>query len=89
MECKRKLINKIWENEKISYFGLDFGPFTQNLGPIFSLNFLLLVVNIVPSYYPMQFKEKLLSHTWENGEKHNFGPNFDPFGQNVGPRFFP
>ena len=56
---------------------------------IFSLNLLLLVVNIVPSYYPMQFKEKLLSHTWENGEKHNFGPNFDPFGQNVVPRFFP
>ena len=36
----------------------------------------------------MQFKEKLISHTWENGEKPNFGPHFDPFGPNLGPPIF-
>ena len=36
----------------------------------------------------MQFKEKLMSHTWENGEKPNFGPNFCPFGLNLSPEIF-
>ena len=26
----------------------------------------------------MQFKEKLMKQTWENGKKPNFGPNFGP-----------
>ena len=25
-----------------------------------------------------------MSHTWENDEKPNFGPNFDLFGPNLG-----
>ena len=25
-----------------------------------------------------------MSHTWENGEKPNFAPNFDQFGPNLG-----
>ena len=25
-----------------------------------------------------------MSHTWENDEKPNFGPNFNPFGPNLG-----
>ena len=30
-----------------------------------------------------------MSHIWEKGEKPNFGPNFDPFGPNLGsPIFF-
>ena len=36
----------------------------------------------------MQFKRKLMSHTWENREKHNFGPNFDPFGPTFAPAIF-
>ena len=29
-----------------------------------------------------------MSHAWENGKKNNFGPNFQPFGRNLGPQFF-
>ena len=29
-----------------------------------------------------------MSHTWENDEKPNFGPNFDPFGPNLGSPIF-
>ena len=36
----------------------------------------------------MQFKGKLLSHTWENGEKPNFWSNFGPFNPNLGPQIF-
>ena len=38
----------------------------------------LLVVDIVPSYYPMQFKGKLINQTWENDKKPNFGLNLVP-----------
>ena len=36
----------------------------------------------------MQFKEKIMSQTLENGENPKFGPNFCPFGPNVDPYFF-
>ena len=36
----------------------------------------------------MQFKGKLKSYTWENSEKSNFGPNFDPFDPNLWPTLF-
>ena len=36
----------------------------------------------------MQFKEELMNHAWENGKKLNFGPDFRPFGRNLGPQFF-
>ena len=34
----------------------------------------------------MQFKEKLMKRTWENGEKPTFGHDFCPFGPNLGPK---
>ena len=33
----------------------------------------------------MQFIEKLMNQTWENGKKINFGPNFDLFGPHLSP----
>ena len=36
----------------------------------------------------MQFKGKLIYQTWENGEKHNFGPNFGQIDLNLGPKYF-
>ena len=36
----------------------------------------------------MQFKGKLISHTWENSEKPSFGPNFDQFDSNLRPTIF-
>ena len=39
----------------------------------------------------MQFKEKLMNQTWkkkQKSEKPNFGPNFDPFGPNLGIQIF-
>ena len=32
----------------------------------------------------MQFKEKLMNQTWQNGKKPNFGPDFGLFGPNLG-----
>ena len=36
----------------------------------------------------MQFQEKLMNQTWENGKKTSFGFDFDPFGPNSGHQFF-
>ena len=32
----------------------------------------------------MQFPEKLKNQTWKNVKKSNFGPDFGPFGPNLG-----
>ena len=45
-------------------------------------------LDIAPSYYAMRFKGKLISHTRESRKKPNFGPEFRPFDQNVGPQLF-
>ena len=42
----------------------------------------------VPSYYPMQFKGKIINQTWENSEKPNLGLDFCPFHPNLGPSNF-
>ena len=36
----------------------------------------------------MQFKVKLISHTWANDKKANFGPDFGLFWPIFGPRIF-
>ena len=38
----------------------------------------------VPSYYPMQFKGKIINQTWENRQKPNFGLDFCPFYPDLG-----
>ena len=42
--------------------------------------YLHYMLDIVASYYRMEFQEKLMKQTWENGKKISFGPNFDQFG---------
>ena len=71
MQFKGKLINQTWENGKKSNFEPDFGLFDSNLGPqIFYGKFhLCWYLDIVPKYHPMQFKQKLMNQTWENGKK--------------------
>ena len=39
------------------------------------------MLDIVASYYCMQFQGKLMNQTWENGEKTSFGTDFGLFGQ--------
>ena len=63
----------------------NLGP---NFGPNNFLQLLTLLVDIIPSYHPMQFKEKLMSQIWENHKKPNFGPDFSLSGPNWGPHFF-
>ena len=41
---------------------------------------------IVPSYYPMQVKGKLINQTCLNEEKPNSGPNFDLLDANLSPK---
>ena len=36
----------------------------------------------------MQFKEKLMNETWENGEKPNLVPDLGLFGPNLGTQIF-
>ena len=61
MQFKVKLKNKALENDKKPTFGPDFGLFTSNLAPqkIFLEFYLYKLLNIVASYYPMQFNWKL------------------------------
>ena len=33
----------------------------------------------------MQFQEKLMNQTWDNGKKPSFRPDFGPFSPNLGP----
>ena len=90
MQFKVKQMNKAWENVKKPNLGCGFCLFTPNLSPPklfleFSFHELL---NIVPSYYRMQFKVKLMNEAWENEQKKNFGPDFGPFAQNLPSKIF-
>ena len=40
------------------------------------------MLDIVASYYPIQFQEKLMIQTQENGKKPYFGPDLGPLGPN-------
>ena len=46
------------------------------------------MLDIAASYHCMQCQEKLMNQTWENGKKHILGPDFHPFGPNLGPKTF-
>ena len=61
--------------------------FVSNLRPrtLFREFYLYYQLKLVPRYHSMQFKGVLMSHTCENGEKPNFGPNFCPFGSYLSP----
>ena len=41
------------------------------------------MLEIVTSFHFMQFQEKQMNQTWENGEKPNFRPHFDSFGPSL------
>ena len=58
------------------------GPIFARFGPKhFSNGFYFEMLDIVASYYCMQFQGKLMNQTWENGEKTSFGTDFGLFGQ--------
>ena len=63
MQFKVKLMNKALENVKKPNFGTDFGLFTPNLEPQkFFLEFYFdELLNIVRSYYQIQFKVRLMN----------------------------
>ena len=42
------------------------------------------MLGIVGNYHCMQFQGKLMSRIWENSKKPSFGPDFGPFGPNLG-----
>ena len=51
------------------------------LPQFFFCEFYLYELNIVPSYHPIQFKEKLMNQASENYRK----PDFGRFGQQLAP----
>ena len=71
-------------------FGSDFGLFTPNLKPPksfleFSFDELL---SIVPSYYHIQFKVKLMTKLEKMTKNPNFGPDFGPFAPKLPAKIF-
>ena len=42
------------------------------------------MLDILVSYHCMQFQGKLMNQIWENSKKPKFGPDFGPFGPNLG-----
>ena len=73
MHFKQKIMNEASENWK-KIFGLDFDPFDQNLAPkyFFCGFYLCQMLDIVASYHRIQFQEKLVIQTLENGKKPHF-----------------
>ena len=74
MHFSGKLTNQTSENGKNPNFEPNFGLFGPNLGPQFifvdftssisgKIRILPLVLEIVPSYYPMQCKRKIMNQT--------------------------
>ena len=64
--------NSTWKNDK----NLTLDPILAYLAQFFLQ--VLLLLGIVPSCHPTQFKQQLMNQTWEIGKKPNFKPNFDP-----------
>ena len=85
-----KLMNQTWENGRKPSFGTDFGHCGPNLGPKKNFHefFLYYILDIVASYHYMQFQRRIINQTWENAKKPSFGPNFGPFGPNLGHQIF-
>ena len=57
-----------WENGKKPNFGLNFEP------PTFFVSFTSadsrgILIDIVPSCHPMQFKEKLMNQSWKKWQE--------------------
>ena len=50
--------------------------------------YLYYTLYIIASCHCMQFQGKLMNQTGENSKKPSFGPNFGPFGPNLGHQFF-
>ena len=75
---------------KKTNFGLDFDPFGQNLDLkyFFREFYLCQMLEVVASYHCIQFQEKLMIQTQENGKKLYFTPDLGPLGPNSGHQFF-
>ena len=67
-----------------------FFPFGPNLGPQFFFRgfYLDQMLETVACYNCMQFQEKRLIQTQENGEKPHFGSDLDPLGSNSNHQIF-
>ena len=79
-QSQGKRMNQTWKNDKKTSFGTDFDPFDLNLGPqnFFYGFYRNCLLDIIESYHCVQFQEKLINQTGENGWKPSFGPQFWP-----------
>ena len=60
-------MNQTWENSKTPSSGPDFGPFGKNFAQLFfSKIWLRQSLDIMVSYYHVQYQEKLMIQSWEN-----------------------
>ena len=81
MQFEWKLRNQTLENDEKPNLDPILNCLHKFWAPMFFLWVLLLLV-IVPSYDPMQSKEKQMNQTWENSENSKFGSYFGLFCQN-------
>ena len=82
-------MKKASQNVKKPNLGPDFGLFTPLEPPKIFLEFYSNeLLNIVPSYYRMQFKVKLINEACENDKKLNFGPDFGRFAPKLSSQNF-
>ena len=76
MRFKGKIINQTWANSGKPNFRPVFGPFAHPLN-FFREFYLNEMLGVIASYHRIQFQEKLVVQTQENGEKPHFGPDLD------------
>ena len=91
MQVQGKLSNQTSENGKKSNFGANFDPLDPSwpLSPKFYVDFTSVNSQTLPQANILcNIQKKEINQSSENGEKHNFGPNFDSFGPNLGPLIF-
>ena len=71
MQFEGKLMNQTWENSIPNNLGPNFGPSAANLDAkyFFREFYLYQYTVIVPRYYPMQCKRKVMNQTWEKAKK--------------------
>ena len=89
MQFQGKPKRQTWENGQKPSFQTNFGPnFPCPLKNFFLEFCIYKMLCIVTSYHYMQFQEKLMNQTWENGKKPSFGTDFRTFSPNLGPKLF-
>ena len=84
MHFKGKLINQTWENDKKPTFGPDFGAFLLRFG---LQKLFLWVLHLLDVAHCCKLSLYVISRKTNESNLRKW-PDFNPFGQNLGPKNF-